>query len=340
MTIEIENLLEHAIKTYVKDSVFCNYNIGTVNKNPFTILRTLTKNDLQVENIISHSSTVIWLKGSSGAIKGVNSGVYSIFRHNQWAKVISTPVQEKIPKIKPGEWCINPKYNAFYFKDLKENETPLYFKVSTAKYMHSAPQIASYTFSKVISNLGRDISSLAKITLSQSNPAFEELMVVVSEDYVHDFINSKNKISDESGSLSVSVIPDYMTDPKPVYARDLPYPIKKLWLFRQQEVNNPFNSDKKISCLIRHGGFSWENTPERYHFWYLIDSGNFTVFKNLYGNNGENLPKEINVTHVNTNSEKSNIKKITVFVTKRKNNTPKKKLYKSLELKKIVNLKP
>lgn len=75
---------------------------------------------------------------------------------------------------------------------------------------------------------------------------------------------------------------------------DFPKQVVDKILYYQVEQGNPedisiFNMN--IEANAGEGGFSWEDTPEGYHFWWeIITNQNFEVFFNRYP---EESPKHI-----------------------------------------------
>lgn len=73
--------------------------------------------------------------------------------------------------------------------------------------------------------------------------------------------------------------------------KDLPIEIQQRMLDEQVRQGNPRNAkvfEKAITACSSEGGFTWEQSEERFDFWYkIIANGNLAVFYEKY-------PKESN----------------------------------------------
>jgi hypothetical protein len=140
---------------------------------------------------------------------------------------------------------------------------------------NNAPE--GYDFWDIITNLG-DLREFKRLYGNKGEKVDELIEFAELNEFVEGLANPVS-----------SQLPD--TIASNTLIKDLPEPVKKLVLFRQEQQGLPFNENVN---LISSESINWEKTPEIVSFWDRIDNGDLREFKRVYGNEGEKIDAIIN----------------------------------------------
>ena len=118
----------------------------------------------------------------------------------------------------------------------------------------------------------------------------KEIELETLEQEAEDLFESKLKQTKETlePKIQLEEIPDIIKlDLK--FVNQLPIQVQKLYAQRQKESGNKFNLNVKVKDSNSQGGFTWSSTKEGSGFWVDIANGKFELFKEKYGNKGEEV---------------------------------------------------